>query len=111
MTKFNSKFMDVAGAHSHTLYELFDFQAAIKDSVTAGKQHLGSKAHHYHGNGTDLHWRRHKAVVDHDGCWQDTDIPSDVRAPVIEGIDVPWILQGLVLLNCHFVPGKGRGHY
>jgi len=61
-----------------------------KDAAAEGKRSLSSQAQHY-GNGTGLHWRRHKSLIDNDGEWAGIDIPKDVTAPVMRSLDRHWI--------------------
>lgn len=73
---------------------------------------MGSKAHHY-GDGTTLHWRRHEALVDHDGEWLDMDIPAEVSRPIIHRLDQSWgsdfnaITRGAEELKRQFVDQAG----
>jgi len=61
----------------------------LQSAVQSSERTLGSKARHY-GENTDLHWRRHKALVDHNGEWLHMDIPGEVSQPIIESIDMSW---------------------
>ena len=60
-------------------------RGAARDS----ERTLSSKAQYY-GDQANFHWRRHKALVDHDGEWLHVDIPGEVSRPIIQCIDQSW---------------------
>mmetsp|Transcript_63478 Transcript_63478/g.176559 ORF Transcript_63478/g.176559 Transcript_63478/m.176559 type:complete len:415 (+) Transcript_63478:330-1574(+) len=60
------------------------------DAAAEGKRTLPSQAQHY-GSATNLHWRRHKSLIDNDGEWAGMDIAKDVTAPVMRTLDRHWI--------------------
>jgi len=49
--------------------------SSARNGAAESKQNLRSQAQHY-GRRTDLHWRRHKKLIDTDGQWLDMESES-----------------------------------